>query len=323
MGKFLIGFDRVVRSDPNVTESADLLNEDRYAGVLLGTGTHDAKAPAADAFTSKTYEEALTAGLPFKRLKQETKGFRDASGATVSETSDYLAYALDVCPSTIRTAMVPGSLTATKTYVRPLAFTNGLACLVTDVVEQGTHSDPPLDFIYEAAITRNDVGLVTKVESVAPAGRWTLQDVAYDAEFLVTSVGAPGRGTSTFQYDPGTRLLRQVVAPTGVASQVTSRAPATDLLLTLQTTRGLASWQQFFTYDGQERLATRRDDLGGATAVNPNERYSYQYATATTPASVYLSTLIDATSGVRHGRITAIGRIRERARSSRTRYEHG
>src|SRR5438128_1109087 len=42
--------------------------------------------------------------------------------------------------------------------------------------------------------------------------------------------------------------------------------------------------------------ATRRDDLGGATALNPNERYSYQYATVTTPASVYLSTLIDATS---------------------------
>ena len=194
-------------------------------------------------------------------------------------------------------------LTATKTYVRPLAFAGSLSCLVTDVVEQGAHSDPALahsdpslDFTHEVAISRNDVGLVTKVESVAPAGRWTLQDVAYDAEFLVTSVGAPGRGTSTFQYEPGTRLPRQVVAPTGVATQVTSRALATDALLTLQTTRGLASWQQFFTYDGQERLATRRDDLGGATALNPNERYSYQYATATTPASVYLSTLIDATS---------------------------
>src|SRR5207248_5702585 len=107
-----------------------------------------------------------------------------------------------------------------KTYARPLVFSNSLACMVTDVVEQGAHPDPTLDFTHEAAITRNDVGLVTKVESVAPAGRWTLQDVAYDAELLVTSVGAPGRGTSTFQYDPGTRLLRQVVAPTGVASQV-------------------------------------------------------------------------------------------------------
>jgi RHS repeat-associated protein len=296
VGKFLVGFDRVVRTDPNVTESADLLNEDRYAGVLLATSSHDAKAPAADAFSSKVYEEALTANLPFKRLTQETKGFRDATGATVSETTDFLAYALDVCPSIIRTAMVPGTLTATKTHVRPVAFTNGLACLVTDVVEQGAHSDPTLDFAHEVAITRNEVGLVTKVESVAPVGRWTLQDVAYDAEFLVTSVGAPGRGTSTFQYEFGTRLLRQVFAPTGVATQVTSRAPATDLTLTLQTTRGLASWQQFFTYDGQERLATRRDDLGGATALNPNETYTYGYATATTPASIHLSTLIDAAS---------------------------
>ena len=294
VGKFLLGFDRVVRADPNVNESADLLNEDRYSGVLLGTATHDAKAPAADAFTSKAYDEALTAGVPFKRLRQETKGFRDASGATVSETTDYLGYALDVCPASVRTSLVPGTLTVTKTYARPPAFANSFSCLVSDVVEQGAHSDPSLDFTHEVAIARNDVGLVTKVESVTPAGRWTLQDVGYDSELLLTSAGAPGRGTSTFQYEPGTRLLLQVTAPTGVTTQVTSRHATTDLILTLLTRRGAASWQQFFTYDGQERLATRRNDLGGATALNPNERYSYRYATASTPASVALSTLIDA-----------------------------
>jgi RHS repeat-associated protein len=303
VGKFLLGFDRVVRADPNVTESADLLNDDRYSGVLLATNVHDAKAPDADAFSSNVYEEALAASVPFKRLRQETKGFRDASGATVSETTDYLAYALDVCPSDMRTALTAGTLTVTKTYLRPLAFANSLSCPAVDIVEQGAHSDPSLDFTHEVAITRNNVGLVTKVESVAPAGRWTLQDVAYDPGFLVTSAGAPGRGTSNFQYEPGTPLLRQAIAPTGVTAQASSRHPTTDHVLTLLTTRGPASWQQFFTYDGQERLASRLDDLGGATALNPNETYSYRYAMASTPASILVSTLVDAAASSVHNRV--------------------
>jgi len=301
VGKFLLGFDRVVRTDPTVTETADLLNEDRYSGVLLGTATHDAKALAADAFTTKAYEEASAAGVPFKRLKQDVKGFRDPTGAMVSETTDYLGYSFDFCPASVRTTLAPGTLTVTKTYLRPVAFAGSLACLVGDAIEQGTHPDPDhpnpaLDFTHETAIARNDAGLVTKVESVAPEGRWTLQEVGYDAELRVASLGAPGRGTATFQYEPGTRLLRQVTAATGVVTQVTDRDPVMDSVRALVTTRGVSSWQQFFTYDGQERLASRRDDLGSATALSPNEKYAYRYATATTPASVYLSTLVDASS---------------------------
>lgn len=310
IGKFLLGFDKVTRADLNLTESINFLNEDRYAGVLLSRFQHDAKASVADAFEERKYDEppneAALAGVPFKRLRSVTKGFRDASGSAVSETAETTAYALDICPATVQTTLSSGVLTVTKDYYAQLpAFPNALACLARNVVEQGTHPDGSLDFGHETEITRNSLGQVTRVESVDGAKRWVLQDVTYDALNRVETVGAPGRGTAVVAYDDtsGTGLLQEIRRPDGVIATVVARDPLLDQSMTLRTTRGPASYQQFFQYDGLERLQSRRDDLGGASKDNPNESYAYRYAAASTPASVYVSTLVDAINGSARERI--------------------
>jgi YD repeat-containing protein len=119
-----------------------------------------------------------------------------------------------------------------------------------------------------------------------------------DAENRLETAGAPGRGTVVFKYDyeRGTRLLREIERADGVVATATERDPLRDQLLTLRTTSGAESYNQFFQYDGQERLQSRWDDLGAASEVNPNEQYTYRYATASVPAGVYLSTLMDAES---------------------------
>jgi RHS repeat-associated protein len=316
VGKFVLGFDQVTKVTPTLVETAGFLNEDRYSGLQLSTTTHDPKAPAADAFSSLSYEEAITAGVPFKRLTRQSKGLRDTGGQVLSETTDYLAYTNDYCPSSLRTTTAAGVLSTTRTYAAVPALAGAMACSLSGVIEQGAHADASLDFRHEVAITRNTVGLLTLLESVSPNGRWTVQEVGYNAESLPVSVGAPGHGTSSYAYETGTRLLRQVIAPDGVVSEVTGRDPVTDGLLTLRTTRGASSWQQFFSFDGLERLASRRDDLGAATAALPNERYVYQDATASAPGSIRVSALIDAVAGITSNRVELFTAAGEEAGSA-------
>jgi RHS repeat-associated protein len=298
--KFLLGFDVVTRTDPLVVETAEFLNEDRYSGMLLGSQRHDANAPAVDAFEATTYVEVDPPfqGIPWKRVKEQSSGFVDQNGASISEKVEYLTYARDFCSETTRKTAAAGVLTATKSYVHPSAFGLALSCVLATDVEQGSHAeaDSALNFRHELELTRNSVGLVEKVESVSPAGRWTLQTVGYRAtDWLVEWVSSPGKGTTSFSYAPGTLLLRSVTAPDGVVVEALTRDPLHDGVLALKTTRGTVAYQQLFRFDGQERLSKQWDDLGAATEGNPTARYEYQFATGVQPGAIFSSQLIDAT----------------------------
>lgn len=309
--KFLLGFDRVIRIEPLVSEVAEFLNEDRYSGAFLSSRRHDANAPAVDAFESRSYEDVVFEGVPWKRLKQEASGFVDGAGATVAEQVDYLTYARDFCPETVRKAMRRDDevgidpsrvLTTTTTYVHPGAFGAALSCVWVNAVEQGTHEDATLNFRHQTALTRNSVGLVTKVESVnESAARLTLEEASYrPTDWLIETVSSPGKGTTHFDYDPATLLPRSVTTPDGVVVETSSggpdpaRDPLHDGVLALTTTRGLLTYRQFFGYDGLERLTRHWDDMGTATELNPSTQYRYEFATATEPAAIYASVLVDA-----------------------------
>jgi len=295
VGKFLLGFDQITRTDPLLTEQVTFLNEDRYAGLLLSSSRHDASAPGVDVFETRSYEEVAFQGIPWKRLKQERGGFRDGAGVTVAEQTDFQAYVDDFCPQSIAQSSASGLLTTTRAYSRPAGFGLALACIWNSAVEQGSHGDSSLDFRHETVLVRNAAGQVEKVESVNGVERWVLQTATYrPADGLLETVTSPGRGTSALAYDPATRLLARLTLPDGVVVEATGRDPLHDGILTLQTTRGTASYRQYFRFDGQERLRSQWDDLGSSSELNPVGRYAYQPATANEPAAIYTTQLVDA-----------------------------
>jgi RHS repeat-associated protein len=293
-GRFLIGYDHVTREAGPSSQRMDFLNDDNSASLLLSAVVDDANDPEAITFTTKEYQTVSYQGLPWNRPTAEEHGFRSVDGRnSVAERTEYQDYQADVCPRTIWQNNGHGTLLTQKTRANPTALVEHLHCLDGDVVTTGTHPDATLNFTYEVRLTRNAVGLVERVESIAGAESLTLQQTVYNPDFTVQSISAPGRGTSFFDYQPGTRLLRRVTPPDLVVTTVMERDPVTDATLTMDTNRGDLAYQGYFRYDGQERLSKSWNSLGTATEDQPNQWFDYRYAAARRPASVHTSTLVD------------------------------
>jgi len=299
-GGFLVGFDSVVRTAPQESHAVNFLNGDDFAGLLLSDTRTDALTPQVREVSFREYEDATHQGLTFKRLKEEGQGFRDASlpALTLTESTKTLAFD-GVCPQQQARVTPWGTLTTTLGRASLPALVKHLHCLPANVTYAGTHPQPALDFSYQGVITRNSVGLVQSVVAQGPQGAMPLQTVSYASDYTVKTVSEPGRGTTTFDYAPGRLLLSKVIQPDGVALEVTERHPLHDGLLTLTTRRGGSTHVERFRYDGMERLAKRWDSLGVASEVNPNETLSYRFATATRPAGIAATALVDASSNAR------------------------
>ncbi|HET8542190.1 MAG TPA: RHS repeat-associated core domain-containing protein [Anaeromyxobacter sp.] len=294
VGRFLLGYGRVTRVTPILTQTADFLNEDDTAGLLVRSRTHDSNAPFVDAFESREFEDAPFQGTVWKRPRWEVKGFVDAADAVVAERTDYLTWARDFCAETVSRTGASGGLTTTRRYVHPPGFGQALSCVWDDAVEEGARAGGSPDFRHATALTLNAVGLVQKVESVArDGGRWTLQDVAYRPDWLIDWIAVPGKGRTSFGYDPATLLPRSTTTPDGVVVEVVARDPLSHGILELRTTRGTARHGQFFRYDGQERLEKSWDDLGLSSEATPATSLSYQPATAAEPAATTMRELVD------------------------------
>lgn len=311
-GKFLLGYDQVQRTTPLGLDWSQFLHEDDIAGLPLASTSRDALVAGLEQFAEKSYEDAAYQGIPWKRLISSVSGWRatDGSGASVSERTRTTAWWSDFCPAqTVKETRAGASshapvdpsalasLTTDTQYATLPAFSGHLSCLTADVVESGVHPDPNLDFRNQTVISRNDVGLVTRVVSVADSNdTWTVQEVTYTREWLVESVSAPGLGTTTATYDPITRLLQRVTSPEGVIVEAAQRDPLTGGATLLRTRRGLLVHEQHFTFDGQERLESAWDNLGTGSQLNPLVRYSYAFATGSTPATIATSQLVDSAS---------------------------
>ncbi|NMO18195.1 hypothetical protein HPC49_11215 [Pyxidicoccus fallax] len=297
VGRFLLGYGQVSRWDLQVTREMDFLFTDIAPGLPLGSRTRDLHAAQVESFTASEYADDTFQGLPWKRLSAEVRGWRSEDGTqTLSERTEYLEYAANVCPSRVRVTTAHGTLVREQERANPAGLVNHLHCLTGRLVQTGTHTDASLNFQHEGVVQHNAVGLVESVLSVGAGQSLMLQEVRYRPDSTLDWMSAPGRGVTSFEYEPGTRLLRQVTAPDGVVTRVTSRDPVTDAVLTLEVDRGTQRFQQFFRHDGQERLEKQWDSLGGSEA-NPKESYGYRFATATAPASVFMRSLVDAQTG--------------------------
>ncbi|MFP2925371.1 RHS repeat-associated core domain-containing protein [Pyxidicoccus sp. 3LG] len=303
VGRFLLGFGRVTRQDPVLTHTVDFLHEDRFAGVLLGARKRDVLAPELESFESRTYDDAVFHGVPWKRPATQRSGWKsttDPLEPAVEELTEYLEYSREVCPARTRLTGAHGTLLTETEFLQPQPLALHQGCLERRVVRTGLHPQSALDFYEETLITRNAVGLAVKVESIAPEGAMVVQEAVYGPGYSVESLSSPGHGASTFFYDPVTRLLRRTEMPDGVVQEVVERDPLTDSVRALRATRGTLVHQQFFRHDGLERLERSWDDLGTASQTQPLQRLSYQYATATHPGHIAVVGLVDGTAGIFH-----------------------
>ncbi|WP_224248001.1 RHS repeat-associated core domain-containing protein [Hyalangium gracile] len=299
-GKYLVGFDSVVRQDASITHAVNFLNGDTFAGLMTSATRTDARTPLVREYEYHQYEDATYQGVGFKRLKEEGRGFRDASNPALAlgEKSQTLAFD-GLCPTQSVHTTAWGSLTTTSQRANLPALSQHLHCLPASLTLTGTHPQAALDFQYQGTIVRNAVGLVERVDALGPQGPLVLQSVVYNPDSTVKSVSAPGQGTTSFEYEAGTLLLKKVTQPGGVVVEASERSPTQDGLLTLTTRRGLNTLAQRFRYDGQERLLKQWDNLGAATEANPNVLLAYHYATATRPGSIASTSLVHAASGAK------------------------
>ncbi|MCE9667695.1 hypothetical protein LY474_07695 [Myxococcus stipitatus] len=301
LGGYLLGFDSVVRSAPLESHAVNFLNGDTFAGLQLSDTRTDALTPFVKEVSFRQYEDTSFQGIAYKRLKEEGEGFQDAivPGVTLTESTQTLSFD-GVCPKQQVRVTPWGTLATNQTRANPSALVKHLHCLPATLSFTGTHpQEPTLDFGYQGVITRNAVGLVEKVEALGPQGAMPLQTATYWPDYTVKTVSEPGQGTTSFEYAPGRLLLSKVTQPDGVVVEVTERHPLHDGLLTLVTRHGATAHTERFRYDGMERLSKRWDGLGAASEVNPNETLDYRFATATRPAGIAVSSLVDAATNAR------------------------
>src|SRR5262249_11292109 len=146
-------------------------------------------------------------------------------------------------------------------------------------------------------------GLLQALRSEAGSDVLTLQEIDYGTEWTISAIRIPGHGSTSFEYDPGLPLLRKVVEPDGVVTEVVSRDALTDAILTLRSDRVARSFDRFYRYDGLERLAAHWDSLGGGAEDMPAQQLLYREADAIRPAMVELTSLADASGGVYRKRL--------------------
>ncbi|WNG30976.1 hypothetical protein F0U62_48390 [Cystobacter fuscus] len=326
VGGFPLGYEKVSRVDSRATHVMGFVMEDEVTGLPVSSSRADVGASEVRAFESWEYDDVTFQGIVWKRPSARVKGWMDPGDQTrVSERTEYLEYTAEVCPARVRISNEHGTLVTEHSRSVLPGWSQSLHCLDSGLIMKGTHSDPNLDFCHAGSIERNAAGQVTRVSSLVPERSFCqegslersadgqvarvrslvpeqsliLQEVMYNPDFSVSSISIPGRGVMTFGYEPARKILRQVTSPEGVVTRVTERHPVTDAILALEMDRGGTPYEQFFRFDGQERLVRQWDSLGGAD-LNPKETYSYRYATATTPGSVFVSQLVDtASSSVR------------------------
>ncbi len=299
-GLFLVGFDAVARREPLGTASMTFFNDDANAGLLLTSIEHDDLAPSVERVSFRTYEDAISFGIGWKRLKSQGAGWRstDALNPVVRlEQEEVLGYDREFCPTAERSSSSNDVLLTQSQYATVAALAKNLMCIPERTVLTGTHVDATLDFRHEATRTYDARGLLTQLAIVDPGGASIVQqEVTYRDDGLVQTISSPGKGTTTFDYDPVFPLLRRVTAPDGVIMDA-ERDPLTDAVRKLVVDRGSLVHEQFFRFDGQERLAKSWNNLSpSASEASPNLALTYRYATATKPALMTMATLVDAST---------------------------
>lgn len=306
VGKHLVGFVSADKLSPLTREHIEFINDDEVAGVPVLSEQLDDRTPGIVRFTRSQYDDIDMDGVRWLRPALTERGHRSA-GVTLSTTTQYATYERGFCPTVVVSHVPSGVLVRTTTLASVATIADELHCLPNSERLLGAHTDASLDFNYLVTLKRNDAGQVTHAtqfgSSMTPL---VLQDVSYDAEHRVKSVSAPGRGTSTLNFDPAGRLT-DLTDPLGITTQASSIDPVTDAVLELQARRPDAASTAYFAYDDKERLQASWDDLSGGSSAQPLASYAYHDPTSAAPGRIESQTLADASAGVLRNAISVVG----------------
>jgi RHS repeat-associated protein len=303
-GQFLVGFDQVVRRGALTTETTQFLNGDYFTSLPTTTWTDDQTQPKVSHFAYKNYEDSPLFGLAHKRVHESGSGWSTSDSVQQEVLFEQVIvdqYEDGYCPSAIRAIDSWGTLTTETQRAHPANLPKNLTCLAGAVTRSGSHSDPSLDFRYDATVRRNEIGQLEEVDLSAGTTTLPIQTVTYFPDYKVETVSVPGHGTVSATYDPKTGQTTSVTQPDGVIARVEARDPVTDAILALTADRGTMLFRQSYAFDGQERLQKQWSNLGQASATAPNALYTYSYATATQLAYSGATVLFDAANA---GRVT-------------------
>ncbi len=304
LGRFLLGFEGVVKRSPHAREVLSFAFSDAHPGLLLTAETTDDLTPQVVGFETHTYRDMAAFGLTYKALDSVVSGLRSAGGGLTSKTETVITeYDEALCPSKTLTTSVHGTLTTQRQRAAPAQWAKHLHCLESSVSYTGTHAISAFNFTLQGEVSRNDLGQVTALTSVTPAERLSLQTVTYNTDGTPAAMATAGQGTTEFEYDTVTRQLSGVVEPSGVKTTAT-RDVATGFVTQLSVNRGGTQFSQFFAFDGQERLLKQWNSLGAATETTPNQSFEYRYADALRPGNAGTTTLVDKLAGVSRKSLT-------------------
>ena len=298
-GKYLVGFASVEKHSPALRERLALFNDDDVSGVHRLSEATDDRTPGIGRFSEWSYSDGSFHGVRWLRPLLVEIGYRSPDGlVNLSTTTRYTTYEREHCPTVTVTTGPNGELVATAGLASVAAIPDDLHCLPASQSLSGTHADASLDFNYMVDLARNDFGQIEHVTQLGPSvDLLVLQNITYDANHRLYSIGAPGRGTTVASYDPLGRLT-QLTDPLGLVTSVDSRDAVNDAPLELRTARPDAPSTAFFHYDGKERLQSSWDDFSGTSQSQPGVSYAYQDATSSMPGRIDTQTLADAVTGV-------------------------
>jgi RHS repeat-associated protein len=301
-GEYLLGYRHVRRTSPTSVDESEFYHDDAQTALPLQTRSVDRllsdSASGLFRFSETRYEATTFRRLPFRRAVATQSGFRDSSGASLlaslSTTPTWSADGL--CPLVNVVVNAEQQLTSTRTLATPKRLDGALHCLLATEQQTAVHTgNTELDFSYNAHVTRNAIGQVESVELRHGTRSLVTQVNRYDGQHRLHETGAPGRGTTRITYQPITGDVASIVGPDGVSHTVREIDSRSTKATFIAEDRGARSpYETHVTYDGLERYQSRFDNVGAGNAARPDETVSYAFASATRPASIVSSALIDA-----------------------------
>jgi len=293
-GQFLLGYQQVSATGPTTATSSSFFFSDDISGELLSEERSDTLSPGVVRTATHTYDSLLFQGIPWMRPHEDQLGWTSSdSTQTAVETTEYLAFEADFCPSQVLLTKPAGTIQTVWSRSNIDALSKNLHCLVGHEVQTGTHTDAELNFRHEQQIDRNPAGLVQTVTRLGALGAWVVQRVDYNSDNTIHATSSPATGSTGYGWDAKTHLLLSVTKPDGSTTSVAARDPITDGILQIAEGHGTLQFSQGFRYDGLERLSKSWDSIGAGTEETPDESYAYQYATANQPAWISTTTMVD------------------------------
>ena len=309
LNRSFLGFSSVAIDEKQKRVEGRFYQDDEIPTLLTESYQVDRRNEAIQKFVTHEYESTEFLGVPYRKLKRESQGYRHAgsAGKAVQVNQEYLEYDDEFCPSLVKKTDGSSVLTTQTQYFKSNYFLDHLTCFSSQIKTQGEHfEDPSQDFRYSLFTDRDRWAHPITLRTGSGISR-ILNTVSYRNDHRLASVFLPEKGTTFFDYDSAYRLVG-VHAPDGTQIQSEYSLSGTDLMNALTQIHGVRDrshgsgmgdegFRQNRGYDPLERLSQVWNNVDESSLGNPLETYDYQYATALTPGWIDVKSRLESLTG--------------------------